>query len=58
MLVGPSVQFDSRMVVMSQIKIFSPMIIFASAGVPSARLLCEAPGWVSADLPRFVDRGI
>jgi hypothetical protein len=29
--------------VMSQIRIFSPMIIFASAGVPSARLLCEAP---------------
>ena len=57
-LVGSSVQFDSRMVVMSQIKILSPMIIFASAGVPPIRLLCARPGWVSADLPRFVDRRI
>jgi hypothetical protein len=32
--VGPSVQFDSRMVVMSHIKILSPMIIIASAFVP------------------------
>ena len=29
-LVGPSVQFDSRMVVMSQIKIFSPQICLDS----------------------------
>jgi hypothetical protein len=49
--VGPSVQFDSRMVVMSQIKILSPMIIIASACVPFPRLLCKGSGGVSADLP-------
>jgi hypothetical protein len=54
--VGAGVQFDSRMVVMSKIKILNPMIIITSAQVPPTRLLCTRPGWVSADLPRFVGR--
>jgi hypothetical protein len=41
--VGPSGQFDSRMVVISQIKILSPMIIFASARVPPPGCYAKHP---------------
>jgi hypothetical protein len=54
--VGPSVQPDSKTVVMSQIKILNPMIIITSAHVPFTRLRCAGSGWVSADLPKLVGR--